>query len=81
MGIGVCAVIMSDNTIQAAPYEPMTNCAFALVSTDEYQRMISASNLEFQIDKGMFSDVVGYLLLSFLSGHILGRIVKALGKG
>lgn len=81
MAIGVCAYITTDGYIKAQPYEPLENCTFTVVSYDEYSRMLSTVNLEFQIDKSLFADITGYLLLSFVSGHILGRIVKTLGKG
>ncbi|EGS66788.1 hypothetical protein VCBJG01_3702 [Vibrio cholerae BJG-01] len=32
------------------------------------------------IDPDIYYHVSGYLLLSFLSGHVLGRILKTMGR-
>ena len=48
-----------------------------IITYEEYIRLDN-SNLIFDIDSAMFADIIGYLLLSFISGHVLGRIVKKL---
>ncbi|MDF5285868.1 hypothetical protein P3636_23040 [Vibrio parahaemolyticus] len=80
MTLSVCAEILTDGTIKAFPYEPLTNCTFVVVSNDDYQVMNSNARLEFDIDAAFYTEITGYLLLSFVSGHVLGRIVKGLGK-
>ncbi|EGR3300846.1 hypothetical protein CGH87_12360 [Vibrio parahaemolyticus] len=80
MTLSVCAEILTDGTVKAFPYEPLANCTFVVVSNDDYRLMDGRARLEFDIDATFYSQITGYLLLSFLSGHVLGRIVKGLGK-
>ncbi|OOQ67178.1 hypothetical protein BSR59_01050 [Vibrio parahaemolyticus] len=72
--------MLTDGTVKAFPYEPLANCTFVVVSNDDYRLMDGRARLEFDIDATFYSEITGYLLLSFLSGHVLGRIVKGLGK-
>ncbi|MBE4197777.1 hypothetical protein HJ088_08645 [Vibrio parahaemolyticus] len=80
MTLSVCAEILTDGTIKAFPYKPLANCSFVVVGNDDYQLMATRANLEFDIDAAFYTEITGYLLLSFVSGHVLGRIVKGLGK-
>ncbi|PFG56156.1 hypothetical protein ATG66_2482 [Vibrio sp. ES.051] len=80
MTLTVCAEILTDGSIKAFPYEPLANCTFVIVSNDDYNLISSRSNLQFDIDAAFYAEITGYLLLSFVSGHVLGRIVKGLGK-
>ncbi|HAS6659195.1 hypothetical protein ACEWBT_05325 [Vibrio parahaemolyticus] len=80
MTLSVCAEVLTDGTVKAFPYEPLANCTFVVVSNDDYRLMDGRARLEFDIDATFYSEITGYLLLSFLSGHVLGRIVKGLGK-
>ncbi|HCM1373975.1 TPA: hypothetical protein N2926_003059 [Vibrio parahaemolyticus] len=80
MTLSVCAEILTDGTIKAFPYEPLANCTFVVVSNDDYQLMATRASLEFDIDAAFYAEITGYLLLSFVSGHVLGRLVKGLGK-
>ncbi|MGO2323175.1 hypothetical protein [Vibrio casei] len=36
---------------------------------------------QFTINPDLYSQVTGYILLSFVIGHVLGRILKTLGRG
>ncbi|MGL1595917.1 hypothetical protein ACSTII_04745 [Vibrio parahaemolyticus] len=80
MTLSVCAEIQTDGTITAFPYEPLANCTFVIVSNDDYQVMTESANIVFDLDAAFYAEITGYLLLSFVSGHVLGRIVKGLGK-
>ncbi|MDF4660112.1 hypothetical protein P3522_12390 [Vibrio parahaemolyticus] len=80
MTLSVCAEVLTDGTVKAFPYEPLANCTFVVVSNDDYRLMDGRARLEFDIDATFYSEITGYFLLSFLSGHVLGRIVKGLGK-
>ena len=80
MTLSVCAEIQTDGTIKAFPYEPLANCTFVIVSNDDYQVMTESANIVFDLDAAFYAEITGYLLLSFVSGHVLGRIVKGLGK-
>ncbi|MDF6014801.1 hypothetical protein [Vibrio harveyi] len=80
MTISVCAQVLTNGDIKALPYEPLDNCSFLILSNDEVKRMSLGADLKFDIDAAFFADITGYLLLSFVSGHVLGRIVKGLGR-
>ena len=51
--------------------------SYVLVSASAYRN--SVGNLE--IDSALYQTVSGYILLSFVGGHVLGRIIKTLSKG
>ncbi|WP_159656615.1 hypothetical protein [Vibrio atypicus] len=60
-----------------------TNCSMYGLSVNEFQSLtLSASNPDYEltIDTELYSLVSGWLLFSFVSGHVLGRILKGLGK-
>ncbi|GAD74600.1 hypothetical protein [Vibrio azureus] len=80
MTVSVCAQVLTNGTVTALPYEPLDNCSFVLVSRDELEQMNHNANLSFDIDAAFFAEITGYVLLSFVSGHVLGRILKGLGK-
>ncbi|MBL4829420.1 MAG: hypothetical protein JKY55_05995 [Aliivibrio sp.] len=81
MALSVCAQITNDGVITILPSEPLTNCSFTVLSHSDYLLMMNNANLYFDIDAAFYTQIIGYLLLSFLSGHILGRILKGLGRG
>ncbi len=80
MTISVCAQVLTNGDIKALPYESLDNCSFLILSNEEVKRMSLGADLKFDIDAAFFDDITGYLLLSFVSGHVLGRIVKGLGR-
>ena len=73
----LCANIGTNNYLVASAFDSENPCANVLITYEEYIKLDN-SNLIFDIDNSIFADTIGYLLLSFLSGHILGRIVKKL---
>ena len=80
MTVSVCAQVLTNGDIKALPYEPLDNCTFLILSNDEVKRMSLVKDLNFDIDAASFTEITGYLLLSFVSGHVLGRILKGLGR-
>jgi len=80
MTVSVCAQVLTNGDIKALPYEPLDNCTFLILSSDEVKRMSLSKDLNFDIDAAFFTEITGYLLLSFVSGHVLGRILKGLGR-
>ena len=80
MTVSVCAQVLTNGDIKALPYEPLDNCTFLILSNDEVKRMSLVKDLNFDIDAAFFTEITGYLLLSFVSGHVLGRILKGLGR-
>lgn len=73
----LCANVGTNNYLVASNFDPVNPCPNILITYEEYIRLDN-SNLIFDIDSAIFADTIGYLLLSFLSGHIVGRIVKKL---
>ncbi|CAK4075885.1 hypothetical protein [Vibrio sp. 16] len=60
-----------------------TNCSMYALSVNEFQTLTltaSTTDYELNIDTELYSLVSGWLLFSFVSGHVLGRILKSLGK-
>ncbi len=56
------------------------DCQLVMLSDTEYNNLVSASQ-SLTIDPELYTTVSGWILLSFVSGHVLGRILKTLGKG
>ncbi len=56
-----------------------SDCQFVVLSNDEYSGLLHSSQLN--IDGELYATVSGWILFSFVSGHVLGRILKSLGKG
>ncbi|MEZ9035370.1 hypothetical protein AB6E19_04440 [Vibrio cyclitrophicus] len=56
------------------------DCQLVMLSDTEYNNLVTASQ-SLSIDGELYTTVSGWILLSFVSGHVLGRILKTLGKG
>jgi len=56
------------------------DCQLVMLSDTEYNNLVSASQ-SLTIDPELYTTVSGWILLSFVSGHVLGRILKTLGRG
>ncbi|ELV8579072.1 hypothetical protein QNF13_004453, partial [Vibrio vulnificus] len=54
---------------------------YTIITPSELETLRNQSLGSVTIDPEIYTTVSGYLLLSMLSGHILGRIVKTLGRG
>ncbi|OBT09630.1 hypothetical protein [Vibrio cyclitrophicus] len=57
-----------------------SDCQLVMLSDTEYNNLVTASQ-SLSIDGELYTTVSGWILLSFVSGHVLGRILKTLGKG
>ncbi|MBF4242026.1 hypothetical protein EAY04_19905 [Vibrio anguillarum] len=57
------------------------DCTYVILTPSELEQLQSNSLGSLTIDPQLYTDVTGYILLSFVSGHILGRILKVLGRG
>ncbi|WP_429065834.1 hypothetical protein [Aeromonas veronii] len=54
------------------------NCqGYVLVTVTEYKQQVGALS---NFDKDVAYEVSGFMLLTFMSGHFAGRLVKWLGK-
>ncbi|MDW6019039.1 hypothetical protein SBW85_15170 [Vibrio plantisponsor] len=58
-----------------------SSCDYALLSATELEELQTGLDGNLNIDSQLYTSVTGYLLLSLVGGHILGRIVKGLGRG
>ncbi|CAH6804476.1 hypothetical protein [Vibrio crassostreae] len=56
------------------------DCQLVMLSDTEYNNLVSASQ-SLTIEPELYTTVSGWILLSFVSGHVLGRILKTLGRG
>ncbi|MEZ8323180.1 hypothetical protein AB4401_09950 [Vibrio cyclitrophicus] len=59
---------------------PDSDCQLVMLSDTEYNNLVTTSQ-SLSIDGELYTTVSGWILLSFVSGHVLGRILKTLGKG
>ncbi len=50
MTVSVCAQVLTNGDIKALPYEPLDNCSFLILSSDEVKRMSLSKDLNFDID-------------------------------
>ncbi|MFS1981084.1 hypothetical protein BCU36_018745 [Vibrio lentus] len=57
-----------------------SDCQLVVLNNHEYSQLVSGSQ-SLNIDQELYTTVSGWILLSFVSGHVLGRILKTLGKG
>ncbi|WGY45005.1 hypothetical protein [Vibrio sp. ABG19] len=58
-----------------------SGCDYVVLTPVELQTLQDSTTGSLSIDSELYSSVTGYLLLSLVGGHILGRIVKGLGRG
>lgn len=68
-----CFKITSDGFIKESN---SSDCNFVILSNVEYQQY----SQPLEINPEIYTTVSGWILFSFVSGHVLGRILKALGK-
>ncbi|SON48617.1 conserved protein of unknown function [Vibrio tapetis subsp. tapetis] len=76
-----CLILGVDSYLKVSPSLPLNECQLVAISTTEYNDMVTTPINQLTIDPEIYTLVSGYMLLSFLSGHVLGRILKGLGKG
>ncbi|PSU02971.1 hypothetical protein C9I92_25015 [Photobacterium ganghwense] len=75
--MGIC-LIVDDNNQATISNAPSNECqGYMIPSAVEYQSFINPS---LEIDVELFNLVSGALLVTFITGHVLGRIVRYLGK-
>lgn len=57
-------------------------CQFLLLTQEEVNKLTSQPTLVdlLQFDSSMYEFLLGYMLLSFIAGHVAGRIIKTFGK-
>ncbi|WP_295890918.1 hypothetical protein [uncultured Vibrio sp.] len=69
-----------DNTTHLTIDE--VSCDYHVLTPAEYNQLVEViSSGAISIDSSLYVTVSGWLLASFVSGHVLGRIIKGLSKG
>ena len=58
-----------------------SDCTYVMLTPSELDGFKNTSLGSVTIDPDIYYHVSGYLLLSFLAGHVLGRLLKTLGRG
>lgn len=71
-----CLAAASDGALFLAPRD-VTECSYVVMSSAEHLKMTEGVT----VDADLYTTVSGWILVSFVSGHVLGRILKGLGKG
>lgn len=56
------------------------DCTYVILTPSELDGLEKSFEGSLTIDPQLYAHVSGYLLLSFVAGHVLGRILKALGR-
>ncbi|MGF1719249.1 hypothetical protein L4D20_04290 [Vibrio kyushuensis] len=57
-------------------------CDYHVLTPEEYNQLVEViSTGALTIDSSLYITVSGWILFSFVSGHVLGRIIKGLSKG
>lgn len=74
--MAVCVSVTSDNYIKVDSSSSLDSCSYVLLNSSE----IPDSDFSLDIDSSLYTTVSGYMLLAFVSGHILGRIIKTMGR-
>jgi len=72
-------VIAYNGYLMLAPQD--ADCTYTMLTISELEALQNQSLGSVTIDPQIYTTVSGYLLLSLVSGHILGRIVKTFGRG
>lgn len=75
--MAVCLIVDSNNnaTISNASIESCTG--YLIPDSSEYSSFLNPS---LEINQSLFISVTTALLVSFITGHVTGRIVRYLGK-
>lgn len=81
--MAACVAVGIDNVLSLDTVTPVSECAFVLVQSSEYTTISGLNALfaeYFQFDNDLFTLIITAYLLSFISGHILGRVISGLRK-
>ncbi|MFZ4504418.1 MAG: hypothetical protein ACOYM1_10750 [Methylovulum sp.] len=81
--MAACITVTADNALYLDPISQIDTCAYVLVQSTEYTTISGLNALfaeYFAFDTSLFELIITAYLLSFISGHILGRIISGLRK-
>ena len=71
-----CIAVNQDGYLRASNFD----CQFVMLTETEYRSLVTSSQ-SLTVYPELYALVSGWILFSFVSGHVLGRILKTLGKG
>ncbi len=82
--MALCAGINSSGFVYAssAPAESCPSTSYVLLTNKDYELLKTGivDYSKFTIHQDIYADITGYMLFAFVSGHILGRILKTMGR-
>ncbi|USD33950.1 MULTISPECIES: hypothetical protein [Vibrio] len=55
-------------------------CDYMILTAEEVKELTLTTSGSLTIDSDLYVQLSGQLLLSFVAGHVLGRIVKTMGR-
>ncbi|NUW69796.1 hypothetical protein [Vibrio coralliilyticus] len=55
-------------------------CDYMILTAEEVNQLTQTISGSLTIDSDLYVQLSGQLLLSFVAGHVLGRIVKTMGR-
>ncbi len=82
--MALCVSVQASGFISTA-FADASACpssSYILITNEEYDLLHSGivDYSKFTIHQDIYADITGYMLLAFVSGHILGRILKTMGR-
>lgn len=82
--MAVCVGINSSGFVYTAstPAENCPSTSYVILTNEDYALLKTGivDYSKFTIHKDMYADITGYMLLAFVTGHALGRVLKTMGK-
>lgn len=61
----------------------INNCDLVLLTQTEVVELVEAAQFNlslFEFDSGMYDFILAQTLITFITGHVLGRVLKTFGK-
>ncbi|ARC92172.1 hypothetical protein B6A42_08745 [Vibrio coralliilyticus] len=55
-------------------------CDYMILTAEEVNQLTQTVSGSLTIDSNLYVQLSGQLLLSFVTGHVLGRVVKTMGR-
>ena len=61
----------------------INNCDLVLLTQSEAVELVESAQFNlslFEFDSGMYEFILAQTLITFITGHVLGRVLKSFGK-
>ncbi|CAK0746189.1 conserved hypothetical protein [Gammaproteobacteria bacterium] len=81
--MATCVAVMNNGFLRLDTVSPPDTCAYLLVSSADYAANLNVNALfstYFDFDAALSATLLGAFLLSFVSGHVLGKILAGLRR-